>query len=306
MKTFVKYMKIAFSIFIVFLLGAIAYFVVINQEGLDRTYFSWLEKDVQKSDSYQYGFHIMTVEKETGDLRIMDKGMITVFRDQQMAKIVVEKSEYKYFESNTVYWGEESTYSGRTVYYIEIIDDVVYLYIPDWTNTIYSVETYDQFGLAEAVSELLFSYDVDFLVGEFIDLNFRQGRPHTTPNVQTTRMIDASALYEPFQIIRGDSENVGTLDVSFDRFSVSTQGSGAVYSIGEGEEIERIFKSFYLLNSFTITLDDTQDLYAYAYETLTGQVYDNGLDGVDCEQMMVINFYSDRHDAEPFNLPNIK
>ena len=206
MKTYTKYLKIAFLIFIVFLLGASAYFFVLNQEGLDRVYFSWLEADVQKSDLYQYGFNIMTVETDTTDLRIRYRGMITIIKDQKMAKIVVEKNEYEYYESDTVFFGETSTSFGRMVYYISIVDDAVYLYVPDRANTVYSVKIYDHLGLADAVSELLFSYDVDFLEGEFIDLNVQTDRPNSSPNVEAIRRIDASPLYEPFQIIRGENE----------------------------------------------------------------------------------------------------
>ena len=96
------------------------------------------------------------------------------------------------------------------------------------------------------------------------------------------------------------------MDVSFDRFSISTQGSGTSYSVREGEKIERIFKSMPLLNKFTITFNDTEELFAYAYESLTGEVYDNGLGDLDSEQMIIINFFTDRHNPDTFNLPNIK
>lgn len=308
MKTYIKYLKIVFLVFIVFLLGTLAYFFLFNQEGLDRVYYSWLEKDMQKSDTSQYGFHIMTTENETGDLRILDKGLITVDKNEKKAKIVVKKSEYEYFNTTTGA-GEKSIDHYKQTYFIQVVDDTVYFYYHESTyqpNPTYFLKIYDQPDLAEAINAILFSDDIAFLDGDFVDLMIQKDRPHMTPNIVARSSINANVFYKPFQIIRGDNDTMGSVDVDFDRFSISTQGSGASYTIGDGEEIERIFESLFLFNSFTITLNDTQDLYAYAYKTLTGQEYDNGLEGVDCEQMMVINFYSDRHDAEPFNLPNIK
>ena len=304
MKTYTKYLKIVFLIFIVFLLGASAYFFVLNQEGLDRVYFSWLEKDLQKSDSYQYGFHIMTIEKVTGDLRIMDKGLITVDKSEKTAKIVVKKSEYEYFSDHTGI-GEQAIDHYKQTYYIQVIDDTVYIYYHESTyqpDPTYFVKIYDQPDLAETISEILFSDDIAFLDGDFVDLIFQKDRPHMTPNFVARSSVDANVFYDPFQIIRGEEKVVGNMDIDFDRFTITTLGSGATVSEGD----ESIYSQFLTLNQFTITLNDTQDLYAYAYETLTGQVYDNGLDGVDCEQIIFINFFTDRHNPDTFNLPYIE
>ncbi len=179
------------------------------------------------------------------------------------------------------------TYTDQ-IYYLAIVDDAVQIYSPE--NGTYTMQSYQNDGLADAVSVLLFPTDISYLNdGTFVQ-SYTVTNTYGYPRYSAQRSVPAENFYKPFEILCGDNdENTDLEDLSIN-FNWNDQS----------ELPEDIYR-------YGISMNDVTSLYAYAYEAWTGTAYENDLsmNGYSYQQSAEINFYDGWDEVETFELPSV-
>ena len=262
-----------------------------KSEG-DELIEEWLVENIQEADAYQFEL-ISTIMYDEPNVvdgvvkeivlpdgipNIFDHYTVTIFKSAKKAKIEFAYSEYYYQGRST---NETEMYTDK-VYYISVENDTVFCYQPDASGN-YTVQTYQDQELADAMSALLFPEDVAFLQGDVIQSIFSKDN---NPYLQLERVIQAQTFYLPFQRMIGEAVDKEDFYVNFSL-------------------MQEPYISQWVFSIFTMRVND---YCATVYEAMTGKPYTNVMieNGYSYDTIIELYFYEDRFDVTDFDLPDVK
>ena len=263
----------------------------------DETLTEWLTEHYQEvldgQKDYTFDLKIETMSQDPyyndpdSDIRfpafVEEHYTVTVLQNEKLVKFEKTYTDRYYHgldEPNTF----TETYDEMP-YYFEIKNDTVSYYYPE--NGTYAVKTVKDAEVAQAFDALLFPENLNFLE----KINENQGVKRSLggyTELEVTREIDMSVLYEPFRLIRGDDKIPSELPVV--QFNVFTD---------KDPEMSGLFQ---------INFIQADEYIDYVYFTIHNKMPENPLGDethIDAKNLWM-TFYPDQFDVEKFELPNIE